>query len=188
MSEQVLYGMRIPKDYFVALGAGETDSGPGVDPWETGSYDIALQQAGIENFNIVKYTSVMPPEATRHAIEDVRHLFHHGAVLETIMAQVNGRQGDHLCAGVGILQVRRKVDGVHIGGFACEYEGNASKDGAIQVLEQSLVGLFNRRYDTAHYEYFGVETFVQDLVVQKKFATVLAAICFVTYVFPEVTL
>ncbi len=28
-----------------------------MDPWETGSYDLALEQAGIEDFNIVPYTS-----------------------------------------------------------------------------------------------------------------------------------
>lgn len=29
-----------------------------------GSYDLALEQAHIEDFNIVAYTSVVPPEAT----------------------------------------------------------------------------------------------------------------------------
>lgn len=28
-----------------------------MDPWETGSYDLALEEAGIEDFNIVAYTS-----------------------------------------------------------------------------------------------------------------------------------
>jgi hypothetical protein len=35
--------------------------GGGTDPWETGSYDLALEEAHIENFNIVAYTSVIPP-------------------------------------------------------------------------------------------------------------------------------
>ena len=38
--------------------------GGGTDPWETGSYDLALEEARIEDFNIVAYTSVVPPEAT----------------------------------------------------------------------------------------------------------------------------
>ena len=38
--------------------------GGGTDPWETGAYDLALEEAGIENFNVVAYTSVIPPEAT----------------------------------------------------------------------------------------------------------------------------
>ena len=42
----VLFGSRIPKHYFMAKGFGETDSGDGSDPWETGSYDLALEDAG----------------------------------------------------------------------------------------------------------------------------------------------
>lgn len=34
--------------------------GGGVDPWETGSYDLALEEAHIEDFNVVAYTSVIP--------------------------------------------------------------------------------------------------------------------------------
>lgn len=34
-----------------------------MDPWETGSYDLALEDAGIQDFNIMPYTSVMPPES-----------------------------------------------------------------------------------------------------------------------------
>ena len=39
-------GCRIPKDYFWAIGWGDSDVGI-----ETGSYDAALDMAGIENYN-----------------------------------------------------------------------------------------------------------------------------------------
>jgi len=42
----VLFGSRIPKHYFMVKGFGETDQGDGTDPWETGSYDLALEDAG----------------------------------------------------------------------------------------------------------------------------------------------
>lgn len=42
----VLLGTRIPKHYFMVKGFGETDQGDGSDPWETGSYDLALEDAG----------------------------------------------------------------------------------------------------------------------------------------------
>ena len=105
----LLLGFRVPRDYFLATGAGDTNEGGGTDPWETGenskrllrtsllaqvlplpetsaagfpvteshkstahasqcgcagSYDLALEEAHIENFNVVAYTSVVPPEAT----------------------------------------------------------------------------------------------------------------------------
>jgi pyruvoyl-dependent arginine decarboxylase (PvlArgDC) len=42
--------------------------------------------AKIENFNVVPYTSCIPAEANEVKVEDVRHVFHHGAVLEVIQA------------------------------------------------------------------------------------------------------
>ena len=139
--EGLILGNRIPKDYFVTTGYGETDKGSGIDPWETGAYDLALKSAQIENFNIVEYTSVLPPEATEQPINKLKHLFHHGAVLEIIMASVNGYQYDHLCAGVGRIQVRRKSDRVHIGGFAAEYKGHAPEEKAKEILHNSLMGM-----------------------------------------------
>ena len=50
-------GCRIPKEYFWVIGSGESDVGI-----ETGSYDAALHMAGIENYNVMLYTSVLPPE------------------------------------------------------------------------------------------------------------------------------
>jgi pyruvoyl-dependent arginine decarboxylase (PvlArgDC) len=57
-------GCRIPKEYFWVIGWGESDIGI-----ETGSYDAALHMAGIENYNVMLYTSVLPPEAV-----ELRHL------------------------------------------------------------------------------------------------------------------
>ena len=53
-----------------------------MDGWETGSYDLALEEAQIEDFNIIQYTSVIPAEATEVRHEDVKHTFHHGGCLE----------------------------------------------------------------------------------------------------------
>jgi arginine decarboxylase len=47
------------------MGHNDTNLGPGDDPWETGSYDLALMNASIENFNVLKYTSVLPPNPER---------------------------------------------------------------------------------------------------------------------------
>ncbi|KIX14154.1 pyruvoyl-dependent arginine decarboxylase [Dethiosulfatarculus sandiegensis] len=186
LADEAVFGPRIPQDYFVTTGAGQTDLGSGIDPWETGAYDLALLQAGIENFNIVTYTSVLPPEAREIPLAQAKKNFHHGAVLETIMAAINGRQGDTLTAGVGRIQVRRKSDGKHIGGFAAEYRGHGSKEAAAKILEQSLKGIFDRRYDPAEYETYDQKLNLVSFVVKKKWGTALAAIGFVSYIFPRV--
>lgn len=68
--KKLVLGTRIPKEYFTATGIGETDLGHGIDPWETGSYNLALEVAGIHNFNIVQYTSVIPQGAVKKTYEE----------------------------------------------------------------------------------------------------------------------
>ena len=175
-------GCRIPCEYVLVAGAGQSDTGPGIDPWETSAYDLALLDAGIENANIVKYTSVLPPESKRITMEEAKNrgLLHHGMVLESIMAQVNGNQGDHICAGVGRAQVY--MNSHHVGGFAAEYEGKGSRNLAKRCLKKALKGIFERRYgkDPA-YTMDDVHIKTKDLCVDKRFGTVLVAIGFLTF-------
>lgn len=186
MSELIQIASRIPQKFVVVTGAGQSDFGPGIDPWETAAYDLALLDAGIENCNIVKYTSVLPPEAQEITYQEAfdAGLFHHGMALETIMAQVNGDQGDHICAGVGRAQVY--CDGQHIGGFAAEYEGHGSKALAEKRIQQALKGIFQRRYKKHDgFVMDDVEIDTCDLVIDEKFGTVLVAVCFVTFLIPK---
>jgi arginine decarboxylase len=180
----LLLGARIPKDFFVVKGFGETDAGGGADPYETGSYDLALEDAGIENFNIVPYTSVMPAESTEISVTEARRLFHHGSVLEVIMAKMNGTLGDRISAGVARMQVRRKKDGLHIGGFAAEYEGHASAEVMCDILKSDLQNIFDRRYNSDEYEIFDTQFTTRTAEITKGFGTVLASICFITYLQP----
>lgn len=107
-AQPIVLGNRIPAKYFVTAGSGQTDIGPGQDPWETGSYDLALLQANIANFNVVPYTSVLPPESSEIPLDEAKKYFHHGAVVEVIMADQNGVKGDTLTTGVGRIYVRTK--------------------------------------------------------------------------------
>lgn len=184
----LLLGNRIPKDFFVAKGCGTTNEGGGTDPWETGSYDLALEDAGIMNFNIVPYTSVIPPEALEISYEEAKKNFRHGAVLESIMAQMNGVEGDRISAGVGRAQVRRISDGAILGGYAAEYKGHAKAADAERILTEDIQGIFDRRYKPGEHELFDVKFVVQEVEVEKGFGTVLAAICFVNYIFPVLSL
>lgn len=189
----VVCGNRIPKDYFVTSGRGDTDIGPGEDPWETGSYDLALMDAKIENFNVITYTSVLPPEAREISIEEAEKTFHHGSVVEVIMAAVNGVKGDLLCTGVGRIYVKRKADGKEIGGFAAEYEKvhkgasvsvKQAKEMAQKMLHISLMGEVGRRYNSDEYEFYGEDHKLNAFHVEKSFGTSLTALCWVNYIYP----
>lgn len=183
----ILLGFRVPKDYFLATGAGDTNEGGGTDPWETGSYDLALEEAGIENFNVVAYTSVIPAEATEVKYQDVKKTFHHGAVLETIMAKMDGVQGDRISAGVALMKVRRLSDGYVIGGWAAEYKGHADEEGVKKVLKSDLEGMFKRRFPKDDHEMFELKYIVRVHEVENSYGTVLSSICFCSFIYPIAT-
>lgn len=192
MNDFVL-GNRIPFEYFVTSGHNDTDIGPGDDPWETGSYDLALMAAGIENFNVLKYTSVLPPESVEIDPNFAKTYFHHGAAIETIMSDLNGVQRDTLVTGVGRIWVRTADDEL-VGGFAAEYKKRyenqtvpeeQARAGAMDALHTSLMGEVNRRYDASAYNVSEPTYTIDYLDVQKKYGTSLVALCWVSYIFPR---
>jgi arginine decarboxylase len=170
-------GCRIPKEYFWAIGWGESDVGI-----ETGSYDAALHMAGIENYNVMLYTSALPPEAV-----ELLHLpdIHHGSVLEGIIAiQHTDKPGTRITAGVLLAKVFRNSDGGYLGGFACEYAGNGSVEEAEANLQQAMQQLFARRYKTKSYKLEFGKSVVRTFTPEKRFGTVLVGIGFSSYLVP----
>lgn len=190
----LVLGNRIPQYYFVTSGSGDTDIGPGDDPWETGSYDLALLEASLANFNVVPYTSVLPPESKEVTLEFAEQFFHHGAVIEVIMPQQNAVQGDTLTTGVGRIWVREPATGKAIGGFAAEYEKvykgeRVAEDEAVAEAEKflkiSLEGEVSRRYDPSEVESYGMTFETNYEYVDKAYGTSLTALAWVTYIYPE---
>jgi arginine decarboxylase len=170
-------GCRIPREYFWVIGWGESDVGV-----ETGSYDAALHMAGIENYNVMLYTSVLPPEAT-----ELPHLpvIHHGSVLEGIIAvQHTDKPGTRITAGVLLAKVFRNADGSYLGSFACEYAGNESVEEAEANLKEAMQQLFARRYKTKLYKLEFGKSVVRTFTPEKSFGTVLVGIGFASYLVP----
>jgi arginine decarboxylase len=169
-------GSRIPKDYFWVIGWGESDVGV-----ETGSYDAALTMAGIENFNVMLYTSVLPPEAVEMAQLPA---IHHGSVLEGIIAvQHTDRPGKRVTAGVLLAKVFRK-SGSYLGGFACEYAGNGTAEQAEANLREAMKGLFARRYSSSLYQMEFGKSVVRTFTPKCCYGTVLVGIGFASYLSP----
>lgn len=131
-------GTRYPVFGFVTGGTGAFNDGIPPQPYETFAYDLALREAAIENFNVIPYTSVLPPEIRGNLVTvtpdinkkfpylpyrpDVTKQFHHGAVLEVIIAGHGANYADHkaIATGIGIVWAKDK-SGKFIGGFAAEY-------------------------------------------------------------------
>lgn len=197
--KNIIVGNRVPYEFFITSGAGESDAGSKGLPFETGSYDEALTKAGIEDVNVVEYTSVIPTGAKEISKEDGVRRIKWGEVLECIKAQANGNKGEFISAAVMTTSVFDKK-GNYLGGFACEYSGSGSKVEVERSLEVSIAGIIERRkygsVPTSGILYKDVKTsdgymihagkdFVYDcLKIKKHHGSVFSAICFVSYQIP----
>jgi len=193
-----ILGNRVPYEYFITQGKGESDAGSKGLPYETGSYDAALFNAGIQNANVIEYTSVMPTESKEIPRDEGLKRLQWGEVLECIKAQANGKRGSKISAAVITTSVT-DPKGKYLGGFACEYSGSGTKEEAGKSLLESIVGMIERRgygkiknpalykdnvTDNGYKVHPGKHFVYQDLHVTKEHGSVFTAICFISYMFP----
>jgi arginine decarboxylase len=173
VSANVLIGCRIPKDYFVTKGHGESDI-----TIHAGSYHLALKDAGIEMCNIMTYSSILPAIATQ--IEKPEKLTH-GQVMETIMATCNSKKGQQATAGI-IYGWLYDKNGQRYGGLVCEHNGPITRQEIEKRLSASLQELYKNGY--SEYELRDINLFIESFKVKKKFGTALVALCFTNYEVP----
>ena len=197
----LILGNRVPYEFFITQGKGESNAGSKGLPYETGSYDAALFDAGIQNTNVIEYTSVMPTESKEITKEEGLKRLQWGEVIECIKAQANGKRGSKISAAVITTSVT-DPKGKYLGGFACEYSGSGTKEDAEQSLLQSIVGMIERRgygvmkesgkmqlykdniTDKGYKIHPGKNFIYEYLDVKMEHGSVFTAICFVSYKFP----
>ena len=173
----VIIGNRIPRDYFVTQGKGESDI-----TIHAGSYHLALKEAGIEMCNMVSYSSILP----RIAREVKRpKVLVHGAVMENISAVANAERGERASAGIIFAWLHDKKTGKKFGGLVCEYNGHEE----IKNVEKSLRASLNELYINGFSEKYDLKNTrltLESFVPKKKYGTALVSICFLNYVFPVI--
>lgn len=171
----IVIGNRIPKDYFITKGTGESDIAV-----HAGSYHLALKSAGIDMANIMTYSSILPDIATEIPKPDK---INHGEVMECIMAVANGHESERLSAGIifGWLYQQDKK----YGGLVCENYGNFPMDELEWRLRESLKELYNAGYQ--HMELRDTKLIMEGYVPQKRYGTVIVALCFTNYFYPLIT-
>ena len=198
----MILGNRIPYEYFATTGKGESEAGSEGLKYETGSYDAALANAGIEDCNVIEYTSVIPTGAKQISKEEGLKRLRWGEVMECIKAQSNGDKGSFISAAVMTTDVYDEHN-TYLGGFALEYSGSGKKEDAIASLSLSLRGLIERRgygkidgnvkifannKTSRGYTLYPGKIFVYDsLHVKEEHGSVFAALCWVSHRFPSVS-
>ncbi|GIU69268.1 MAG: hypothetical protein KatS3mg002_0504 [Candidatus Woesearchaeota archaeon] len=172
--KKVLIGMRVPKDYFITSGKGESDI-----TIHAGSYHLALKDAGIEMCNIMTYSSIMPSISR----EIPKPKLVHGAVMETIMAVAHGRKGQKATAGIIYGWLYDKKTKKKFGGLVCEHNGNYDEKEVEKRLKASINELYVNGFSEKYY-LKDVKIIKKSMTIKKKHGTALVAICFVNHEIP----
>lgn len=171
----IITGMRVPKDFFVTTGTGQSDIAI-----HAGSYHLALKQAGIEMCNIMTYSSILP--AIAHEIERPPSLMH-GAVMETILAQADAVKGGEATAGIIYAWLHERKTGKKYGGLVCEYHGDHSPEQVSRQLSDMLMELYSNGF-SQEFKIQRPHRIIATVKPEKNYGTAVAALCFVNYVFP----
>lgn len=171
----VVIGNRIPKDYFITKGKGESDI-----TIHAGSYHLALKQAGIEMCNQVSYSSIMPGIARE--VKRPKDLVH-GSVMENITAQANAEKGQRATAGIIFGWLYDRKTGKRYGGLVCEYHGSENVKTVGESLRASLNELYTNGFD-GQYRMGEITLLTETIVPKKRYGTALVAICFLNYLCP----
>ncbi|PIZ95895.1 MAG: arginine decarboxylase [Candidatus Magasanikbacteria bacterium CG_4_10_14_0_2_um_filter_37_12] len=172
--QEIIIGNRIPKDFFITQGKGQSDI-----TVHAGSYHLALLDANIEKYNIMTYSSILPGIAQK--ITQPQTMVH-GAVLESIMAVADGKKGERCTAGITWGWLYNKTTGEKYGGLVCEYHGSIPKDEAVAQLLSSLDELYVAFTDT--YDLKNIENVTESFVPEKAYGTALVALGFTSYLVP----
>lgn len=174
-SEYVISANRIPYEFFIVNGTGESDIAV-----HAGSYHMALKDAGIESYNIITYSSILPKiakEIQKPAKQE------HGSVMETIMAVGHFDKGVHGTAGIIFGWLYSKITGERYGGLVCEYSGELSEEEMGRQLNASLNELYENGF-SEEFDLKDVQLITDSLRPSKKHGTALVALCFVSYIYP----
>ena len=142
---EALYATRIPKHYFIKTAYGESEES------NINAFDRALAAMGIAHFNIIKYSSIIPPDAT---LVEPPHpqdtLSAWGGVLEGIVSEMHGESGEVIGAAIGIGWLKDKF-GSRLGGMAVEVKGNFTntylREETIRRLEQMAKDRMEGKFD-----------------------------------------
>ncbi|MFA5020419.1 MAG: pyruvoyl-dependent arginine decarboxylase [Candidatus Pacearchaeota archaeon] len=169
-----LFGNRIPKDYFIAKGKGESNI-----TIHAGSYHLALKNAGIEMCNIMTYSSILPSIARE--IKRPKKLIH-GSVMETIMAVANSSKGERATAGIIFGMLYNKISGEKYGGLVCEYNGSLTEAECKKQLSMSLNELYINGY-SKKFNLKNIKCITKTITPRKKYGTSIVALCFLNYLF-----
>lgn len=112
-------------------------SGYGFDDYKLQSFDNALLNAGIGDYNIVKISSILPPDCTEMQTIDLKK----GSVIYAAYATITLAPGEDASTAVAVAKPRDKS----LSGVIFEYSNKNSSDDSERIARKmSEVAMINR--------------------------------------------
>lgn len=168
----------IPDTFFITKGSGDSDLEK-----HAGSYHMALYDAGIADFNITTYSSVIPATAHLASVDEI-DLPPFGSELKSIMAVSHGYQDEFISAGVVYAWMYKDENfNEKAGGLVCEVSGRYR----IEELESRLIRVINDLHQKTYNQFFlGELNFITEgITIEKRYGTAVAGLCFVDFLVPD---
>jgi len=166
---------RIPYEFFETQGIGESDI-----EIHAGAFHEALEKAGIAQYNIVKYSSILPKNATLISYDEYERLnIPFGSELFCIMSQCDGVENQLLTAGLVYGWLYDNVTDEKIGGLVCEIQGSYQEEVIKQRLERAINRLRNSTF--ADYYLGDLRYVISSFSPESRYGTAIAALCFVSF-------
>jgi len=172
-------GNLVPETFFVTKGSGDSELEK-----HAGSYHMALHDAGIADYNIMTYSSVIPGTARLITMDEV-DMPPFGSELKTIMAVSHGFQDEFVSAGIIYAWMYRDENfDDKVGGLVCEVSGRFR----IEELEARLIRVINDLHQRTYRKFFlGELNFVTEgITIEKRYGTAIAALCFIDFQLLEI--
>lgn len=165
---------RVPHQFFITKGSGCSEFA--VHP---GSYHMALHDAGISQFNIIGYSSVLPATSKLVSLDEV-DLPPFGSEMCTIMACSHGFYGEHISAGIIYAWMYKDENFEEkVGGVVCELAGYFETEALEERLYSTIEDLHKRTFN--QYYLGEPQVITESLTIDKRYGSALVSLCFVDY-------
>jgi len=166
----------IPGNFFITKGSGNDNLEK-----HAGAQHIAMWNAGIANYNLMYYSSVLPSISKELSIDDI-DLPTPGSELKTISATAIGRYGEYISAGIvyAWLYIDDSMEEKYMG-LVCEVSGGYRLDDLESKLYEVIQNLYDKTYKTKGLIMGEPKITMEGLKIEDTYGCAMVSLCFVDF-------
>lgn len=151
----------VPKEFFVTSGKAVSSVS------ELNAFDLALKEAGIDQCNIVKVSSILPPNCKEIEMRSLPA----GAITYAVLASISGSPGSTISAGIAWAYEENGKFGI-----VAEVHGEIDEKEARKVLKSKVKEMARVRGIKIKEIHYRIETLN---VPPKNYGCALAALVYI---------